>query len=313
MKLSEILIGISKSDRNILINNMSAAGLSELLMEISGTPEEYKKSGATSGALIGAGIGAAGATGIWAAKRLALQRRLKTCDELSGDEKIKCRNAIEDQIEELSAKAMAGGVAATAAGAGLGGYIGRKRGYSKYTKLVNKENEAKEAEEIRRRKEEEARAQEMRKKQEEEAAKKASEDEVAQRVAQYRANKEKEAKEKEDKRRAIEDKRKAQPGVNLESISSAEHLLEQANKKMSELYVRSKDKKRIGINRLVYSSVTRMIAQAKSELSRINLKLDYSPDTTSKLVESVKKKIKATEDKLEKAISSAGSADRMYF
>ena len=72
-----------------------------------------------TGASIGAGVGALGTGGVWAAKRLQLWRKMKSCNG-----EPTCVQYVQNEIANLRNSALKGGIAATAGGAAVGAAAG---------------------------------------------------------------------------------------------------------------------------------------------------------------------------------------------
>jgi hypothetical protein len=153
IKLYKTMLGINKSNRNVVLSNLSKESLNELynlaykkskkrvnvLREIEFKTDADRDlditkkvaSGGVKGAGVGALVGAGGAGAVWAAKRLALKNKYKRCADLPPAEAVECRKAVEKRIEMLAKRAKVGGVLAALGGAGVGGAIGGTKGYVK--------------------------------------------------------------------------------------------------------------------------------------------------------------------------------------
>lgn len=128
-KLYETLLLLDENDRNVVIDSLSNKSIRQLHEIQTRIDLKDPVRGGLAGAGIGAGAGALGTGAVWAAKRLALRRKLKQCISLPPTERAECENKVKAEIDTLNKKYKKRALAATLGGAAVGGGIGAYGGH----------------------------------------------------------------------------------------------------------------------------------------------------------------------------------------
>jgi hypothetical protein len=282
MLLIEILKEMPKESRDIVISNLSEASISDIIKNrIS-----YKTKGTALGTVAGGGLGALGTTGIWAAKRLALKRKEKQCNDLEGDAKVKCKENVEKQIKKLAQRSLAAGAVATAIGAGAGGYAGAKGGEFVHRE-VTKQREEDAARDAKAKAEKAAR--DAKAKAEKVAREAKAKAEKAAREAKEEAEKKRqEALDAAAKKREIERKRK-QPDVHIEAVGEARRNIKLARQHFKSGSYRGGITDRSNLSRL--KDVGKYLNNATYHVSRIKPNEDPNPSAIKAVVEKLNRDI----------------------
>jgi len=127
--LINILSSLNESDRNVLIDNMDEAIISEISVGLINNPIAKR-------ALIGGGLSTASGVGSFIVEYKNLKKKWKECEELSDDEEVSCKKRIERELKKYKKEAIKHGLISAALGTAVGGGIG----YYLHKKEKNKED-----------------------------------------------------------------------------------------------------------------------------------------------------------------------------